>query len=216
MERLQMMGLDWLYQKMNKGVSQRRRSILAYIEGLFSRHSRLLVIRLDLGYRKGYFLEREDFFAQDLAKVKRDWEFLYEALNSGLVPEMAGFVVKVEYGILTGFHLHVLLILDGSKSCSDVTIGNIVGSYWNNAVTKGFGRFFNCNRDPERYEKRGIGAINYHEMDLRSNLNKNVVEYLIKSDAVTSWRCPDERVMFRGWTPKALAFPQGRPRSNLL
>ncbi|MEH6800046.1 MAG: hypothetical protein V7681_12185 [Halopseudomonas sabulinigri] len=215
-------GLGWLRAKMDKGTVQRRHSILAYIERLFSYRARLLVIRLELGYRKGYFLEREDFFTQDLASVKQDWSELYSGLKAELVPDMVGSVAKLEYGILKGFHLHVLLMFDGSRRKSDLRIADIIGRYWQENVTGGHGTFFSCNRAAlqceegrEKYRRLGIGLISYHDIELRKNLNELVAEYLVKADAVISWLSPNERVFFRGWTPRSSPLLPGRPRIKL-
>tara|TARA_R110000868_G_scaffold96949_3_gene266656 strand:+ start:4911 stop:6017 length:1107 start_codon:yes stop_codon:yes gene_type:complete len=215
-------GLGWLRAKMDKGAVQRRRSILTYIEQLFSYRARLLVIRLELGYRKGYFLEREDFFRQDLASVKQDWSFLYSEVKAGLVPDMVGSVAKLEYGILKGFHLHVLLMFDGSKRKSDLRIADIIGRYWQENVTGGHGNFFSCNRaalqregGKNKYQRLGIGLIGYHDTELRKNLNELVAEYLVKADAVISWVSPNERAFFKGWAPRSSGLMPGRPRTKL-
>ena len=197
------LGLEQLKRKMDKGVAQRKASVLAYIDSLFNYRARLLVVRLDLHYRKGRFLERETFFEEDLARVKHDWDALYHDIKNGLVSDLVGFVVKIEYGILTGFHMHTLLMFDGSKRRGDVVIAEIIGRHWVSKVTNGLGRYYSCNRNAQLYRSRGIGMIHRSD-DLRNNLNDVVAQYLVKADTVLSWMCPRKRTFFRGWTVSSI------------
>jgi len=201
-----------LRKKMQKVATQRRQGTISYINAQFNKYSKLLVVRLDLAYRKGYFLNRSDVFGDDLSKVKRDWQDLYIALNDGLVPELSGHIVTIEYGVLTGFHLHVLLMFNGSMHSSDIVIAGIIGRHWVKKTTAGKGRYYSCNRYPKKYKHLGIGMIQYHDRQLRFNLIWHVAKYLVKADTVITSRCPGERTFFKGWTPSC-EENRGRPRS---
>jgi len=192
-------GIDNLKKRMNKGFYQRRESLHSYIDSLFDRHAKLLFVRVDLHYRKGHFVGREDFFSEDLARVKSDWDTLYLELKNDFISNLVGHVAKIEYGVLKGFHVHVLLVLDGSKRRADVRIADMIGRYWSDRVTLGVGYYFNCNGKKAEYRYLGIGAIHRSQEEQRGYLYNFTLEYLAKSDIIISWLCPRERTCFRGW-----------------
>lgn len=195
-------GVDDLKKRMDKGVYQRRASLYSYVDSLFNRHAKLLLVRVDLHYRKGLFVGREDLFSEDLARVKADWDDLYMELKNDFISNLVGHVAKIEYGVLKGFHVHVLLVFDGSKRRSDVWIADMIGRYWSDKVTHGAGYHFNCNSKKADYRYLGIGAIHRSQNEQRGHLYKYTLEYLVKSDIIISWLCPRERTYFRGWVKR--------------
>lgn len=192
-------GIVDLKKRMDKGIYQRRASLYSYVDSLFNRHAKLLFVRVDLHYRKGLFVGREDLFSEDLARVKADWDALYVELKNDFISNLVGHVAKIEYGVLKGFHVHVLLVFDGSKRRADVRIADMIGRYWSDKVTHGAGYHFNCNSKKAEYRYLGIGAIHRSQKEQRGYLYKYTLEYLAKSDVIISWLCPRERTYFRGW-----------------
>ena len=192
-------GIDNLKRRMDQGVYQRRASLHGYVDSLFNRYAKLLFVRVDLHYKKDYFFGREDFFSEDLARVKADWDAVYAELKQDFISNLVGHVAKIEYGVLKGFHVHVLLVFDGSKRRADVRIADMIGRYWSDKVTHGAGYHFNCNSKKAEYRNLGIGAIHRSQKEQRDNLYKYTLEYLAKSDTIISWLCPCARTYLRGW-----------------
>lgn len=154
----------------------------AYPLRLFPNCARLVVLRIDLSYRKEI---AHQFTLEDL---KADVEHLLNnQRGSKELAFMKGYIVKFEYGIDKGFHAHFLVFLDGSKrqGSSHVYLTQKLGEYWVNTITKGRGRYWNCNAEADNYERkgrRGIGLIHRSEEILISNLQHCVIAYLCKMD----------------------------------
>lgn len=186
-----------------------RRNIQGYIDGLFDRFSRLLILRVDLGYR------REQPGAVTLEKVRQDLRrFINNMRGNQLFQSMVGYIWKLEYGEDKGYHFHFMFFYDGSKVRKDVYLGNKIGEYWKGVVTEGRGIFFNCNAN--EYKWRGIGMVNHSDHQARANLSR-VVEYLAKKDQYLRLKLSAKgRVLGRGVLPKARMSRAGRPRKAAL
>jgi hypothetical protein len=165
-------------------ITKNYQSMINYIDNLFTRHSRLLVIRIDLGYRKDIdtpFLNEEEIY-QKYCQAKVDREHLFRNMRSNaLFNHMVGYIWRLEYGEDKGFHNHMIFFYDGSQVQQDVTIGRMIGEYWVNVITQGRGLYYNCNAYKDDYQYCGIGMINHYDMQLIVNL-KLAAQYLAKPD----------------------------------
>lgn len=191
-------------------------SLMAYIDNLFRRHSRLLVLRVDLGYRKdidnSLLSELEIYEKYWQAKVDREHLFGNMRTNK-LFDHMVGYVWKLEYGIDKGFHYHMMFFFDGSKVRQDINIARMIGEYWVTVITHYRGLYYNCNaRKEEDYASYcGIGMINYYDAELIENL-KMAASYLIKPDDFTKMKVPNiERTFGKKQIPDKVT-DSGRPR----
>ena len=197
--------------------AKRHYSAARYIEEFRHSYARITCVRVDLGFRKGKFLESEDFLG-DLESVKCYWRKMRQDITNGVpISDMIGFVVRLEYGVLTGYHLHGLFIFDGSRRQQDILLAQAIGEHWiNQVVPNGEGRYYNCNRYKERYRHLGIGVINYYE-ELKYQALKNfVIEYMVKPDFSLESIAPRERTMFRGKMPQSSISRKGRPRKKFI
>ena len=182
-------------------------SALAYNERLFECRSRLVVIRLDLGYR------REVVQTLTLQQLDRDLDrFLRNQRHNRLFKHLYGYVIKVEEGPLRGLHTHVVLYFLGSEVQKHEHLGDLIGRYWVEQITEGRGSYFNCNR--VRYKHMGVGVIEHDDHDKRQHLRQRVLGYLFKDDQHV--RIKDRRVFRRGEMPGLSAVPMGRPRRPTL
>lgn len=157
-----------------KRATRQLKSMTRYVDSLFEQHSRLLVIRIDLLYLKEYSkdLSFEEFNAHliRLADNQRTNKIFRHVLGS---------IIKLEYGAQSGFHAHCMFFVDGSKQQNHEFIAQQIGEYWVNQITRGKGRYENCNRSANRYRYSCIGQIEYHEIDKRNNLI-TCLEYFCK------------------------------------
>lgn len=205
--RQQMRKLDNAKRVRSKGAKK-------LIESLKNKYARLEVVRLDLSYRAGKYIDLEEF-TDALADVKKDWEIFRQDLVSGVsLPRAVGFLAKLEYGLLSGFHFHIVVIYDGSCHREDITLAKMLGEHWcNHVVTGGEGRYYNCNRHKEDYRYLGIGTLNYYDHSKYSALVNLVLEYMVKTDYVLASEAPGERIWFRSADkiPKNIKR-LGRPR----
>lgn len=151
------------------------KELTEYVDTLFERYSRLLVLRVDLGYRK-------EFSKTTQAEVKKDREHLFQNTRSNkLFGDMVGYIWKLEHGSDKGFHYHMMFFFDGSKVREDGTLAKLIGEYWKTTITKGRGLYYNCNADKSRYKSCGIGMVDHANNPMRDSLGKAVL-YLTKID----------------------------------
>lgn len=156
------------------------RSACRYLDNLFQRYSRLVVIRIDLGYLHEY-AKKFDFIAAD-----RDIEkLLNNRRYNKLISNWAGYMCKMEIGVAKGVHFHLIVFLEGSKFKDDVGWGNKIGGYWNR-ITSGNGVFHNCNRTKVNYKSIGVGIINHDNEAMITTLKNIVIAYLTKEQEIFS------------------------------
>lgn len=134
--------------------SCRANKIRNYVSGLLQRRSKLLFVRVDLGYAK--FI-RKDITIDRLHDDLR--EFLYLKDWHNLFEHLVGYVWTIEDGFRKGPHAHLLLIYSGSNVRQDITISEMVCRLWENRVTYGIGSSRNCNAKKHEYHEIGIGMI---------------------------------------------------------
>lgn len=204
-------------KRVDRSARARLRRAVDIIDKCFERRSRLLVIRADLGYRKGRFVDSSDF-SNDLEMVKRHWAELSADIKKGLVlPSVMEVFAKLEYGVLSGFHYHVVVVMSGAEHQEDISYARMLGQYWSQVVVGKDGRYFNCNRIKFRYKHLGIGEINYYEKEKVSALKKRVIGYVTKSDYYMNALSPAKKTFFQLSCMKHMGGAnRGRPRRYLL
>jgi len=198
--------------KFDKASKKRSESLNIYIDALFEKHSRLLVVRVDLSYRSDFF-SKDDGFDEKLALVKSHWAEMQKNLYKGKpVDDLLGFACKLEYGQLKGFHLHLLLFYNGSVRRQDGVLARMVGEHWRDSVTANAGTYFNCNAVKAKYRHLGIGMINFDQAEHLDALKRRVASYLTKVDYWVRLSPGKGRAFFRGNMPKKNSMKRGRPR----
>lgn len=195
--------------------------LIKLINRLFERYSRLLVVRVDLGYRKDIAkqvqletaqMHREEFFSD-----KRSQPFVFEGL--------VGYAWGLEYGELEGgYHYHLLMIYNSALRRDDVGIGMAIRDLWDQ-ITVGNSHCYISNFDKDRFAAEGslgIGMIHRDDVPIRINLIEKVAAYIskkcthfdIQSERTSSG---EFRTFGKSWMPKPIdqSMPRrGRPIAN--
>lgn len=221
--------------RFNFPAGRRTKTFRSYIDDLFKCYSRLLVVRIDLGYLKGLALKpvfappscasmglqgtigpTDDLLAY--ATLRQHRQDLFDFLRSTFGKHLCGYIWKLEYGFEKGYHYHLMLFFNGAHLCRDVNLGRIIGEHWNQVITAGQGNYFNCNAQKERYDGCGIGMVSHREMDKRQHLQV-AAAYLGKHDGlVRQDLAPFQRTMGTGRSPMiglaSQAPRRGRPRKT--
>lgn len=180
------------------------KELTEYVDALFERHARLLVLRVDLSYSK-------ENSKTELKQAKRDRKRLFEnARSNKLFGDMVGYIWKLEHAPKKGFHYHMMFFFDGSKVREDITLAKRIGEYWTDVVTKGRGLYYNCNAVRLAYKSCGIGMIEHADFKLREGL-RNAVIYLTKTDLYMKLQT-EGRGMGKGSYPGP-KDARGRPRA---
>ena len=149
-----------------------RKKISQYIEGLFDKHGRALVLRMDFSYRA-------DFYPR-MTRIKRDRDTLIRYLRDQQ-KGFLGFIWRMEYGIDKGYHLHTVILLNANQVQRDIRLGLVIGKYWNDVITEGNGLHYNCNAYKGSYRDCGIGEIHWKDTDKRASFERAAL-YLAKPD----------------------------------
>jgi hypothetical protein len=185
-----------------------RKSLRNYVLNLFNMHARMLILRIDLGYRKNISDEVTDWAAHEHLK-----KFLNNMRSNSLFQHLLGYVWKLEYGIGKGHHFHFALFFDGARVQKDANLARLIGEYWVEKIMKGEGSYYNCNAHKSEYKNRGIGMVRYHETEKIKTL-LYVLDYLAKKDQYLRVKTKSGcRVLGRKTNPSA-DKKRGRPRER--
>lgn len=153
-------------------------SMIEYINYLFGKRARLLVVRIDLSFQVGApgqwnaEIARE-CFSRFMNNRRRNRIFEYEM----------GYIWSLEWAADRGFHYHCIFFFDGHLRNRDEPIGHFIGQYWRDAITQGTGYYHSCNDDKERLARQGypigMGMIHRDDCFMRENLAW-MATYLLK------------------------------------
>jgi hypothetical protein len=191
-------------RKYQRNSMKNLKGVTNYIQHLFNNHARLLVLRLDLSWAKMH----SGSITPEIAKQQRQ-QLLRNMKRKRLFKNVLGMVWKLEYGPDRGFHYHTLFFLDGNKARSDISICKQFGEYWASVITEGKGTYFNCNAQPERYVKSGIGMVKHDDIVKQEGL-QCAVGYLTKIDTFARLALPGNMRTFGRGEVKTLN-KTGRP-----
>ena len=186
---------------------KRQDSTIKYSDALFDKHSKLNVIRIDLGYK--------DEYSDDVTLGQVSKEFTHMLNNRRSKPSIfagnVGYIAKKEYTEDKGAHIHAVFFFDGQKVQKDAFKADEIGAYWKDKITKEKGSFHNCNRN--EYDRKGIGMLDHKDTEKRKILNEDVISYLCKEEQDISpiKKTGKEKAFIRRTMPKKRSN-KGRPR----
>ncbi|MBI5925872.1 MAG: inovirus-type Gp2 protein [Aquabacterium sp.] len=151
-----------------------------------------------------------------LEELQRDRARLFANMKGkpSLFGHLIGYVWRIECSPKAGFHLHVALLFNGAQIEHHEWLAQQIGEYWNQDITKGQGRFHNCNMEWKRTSPNyGLGIVNHYDNEKRSILRRKVLGYLCKNDQlvqVTPY--PGCNLFGTGLTHRNTTKGRGRPR----
>lgn len=157
------------------------KEMVAYVKALFLQHSRLKILRIDLGYQvpKRWPAVHERGVTPAVAKGHR--EKLQRFLRTKLAKEgVLGFAWKLEYGLEKSFQYHLIVFLDGTKMHHDDNIAKMIGEQWE-VNSDGRGLYYNCNSYKSGYKQSGIGIVNSCDLGGMHGL-QGAIRYMTKTD----------------------------------
>lgn len=125
-----------------------------YMHQMLNHYSRLLIVRVDLGYCKDTsHLVSIETFHEHLQKLRK-----LIGKTKSCFKKLEGNVIALEQGHDRGYHVHLLLMFDGSKLWKDTYIGQLVGEKWQN-ITGGLGSYYNCNNRQYKQKQEALGRL---------------------------------------------------------
>lgn len=170
-------GFKQACRKYQRASVKNLKGVMNYIRHLQERHSRLLVLRVDLSWADEH---KADITADDARKHRQ--QFFRNMQKNPLFRHVLGTVWKLEYAPQRKFHYHMLFILNGNKAQQDGVIAHAFGEYWKHTITKGKGIYYNCNANKERYEDCCLGKLKRGDGSKDKGLLQ-ALSYITKIDA---------------------------------
>lgn len=153
---------------------QRATEMQEWINHHFKRHSKLLLIRLDTGFNDSI---KPHLTAQGLTAYREQLIQHIQNEYSSLV----GYLWKLEWMPLKGYHFHWLLVFNGQQLKNDVLIAKQIGEHWKSKILQGNGVYYNCNANTAAYEHNAIGMVDRRDSSKRSHFSL-IINYLTKLD----------------------------------
>ena len=182
----------------------------AYVSALFINYSKLLTLRIDLGYQSGAS-------SIEQLQAERD-QFFQQRRSNALFDDMVGYIWVMEYGQGRGAHLHLILFFNGQKVLKDSYYAMKICDYWKRiAGPSGWVNTSNLDKKKLHLDGTcGIGLIDHRDEDMIRNLFR-VIDYLFKLEQHLPYRpSKNFRTVGRGVLLEKMEMPSGRPRNSLL
>jgi hypothetical protein len=193
-----------------RAVKKNYKECVRQIDKLFSKYARLVVLRIDFGYKKGQNVNIEDL-VKDIDHIHKNKR------HNKLFDHLVGYINKIEFGLDKGMHAHALLFYDGSKRRpdSDIYFAKEIGEYWVNQITNGRGVYWNRNAEKPKFERNnrlGIGDIHVSDNVKIQNLY-GIAEYFCKSEQYRKPRTHKKMKLLRKSFSKEVGKKRGAPRN---
>ena len=152
--------------------------------------SRILVVRIDLRYRK----EVAAHIPQQVAHAHREKLLGDRRMFPSVFNHLLGYAWGLEWGEQEGgIHYHLLLLYDGAYRRDDVGIGLAVRALWKQ-ITGEMGECYISNFDKEKFAQQGclgVGMIHRDDAIKRINLVDYVAAYIVKRSSNVVIEAPD-------------------------
>lgn len=151
-------------------------SVVTYFDALFVDYTKILTVRVDLGYAAS---ETEKItYEKARSDIKR---FVNYRHWHGFFEHCIGFVIGRERGTGSvqenggtgrGYHFHCFILFDGQKEKNDVELAKKVIDYWDNRIVNSPRRPLepriktwhrNCNAVQADYQYNGIGMVQHFD-----------------------------------------------------
>ena len=181
-------------------------AVLEYLEAWFSKHSKLLVLGIDLSYgeKAKHFINGcpGKPYAAMAEEIQHHRRIFFKYLRNRFKGEKVGYAWKLEYGLFKGFHCQVIILLNGDKHRDDVNLVKQLGQCWNTLITEGQGLHYNFNADKDDYAYPAVGLLHACDLNKWTGLT-HIARYLTKPDGYIKLELPGNRRTFgKGNMPK--------------
>ena len=205
---------------LEKRIKRREWEYFKYVDCLFDKCARLMVVRVDLYYAREIKIDgviRQPEHA-DVARLNADIARMLGNMRHkpALFDNLEGYILKLESGDERGPHVHCLLFFNGANIQKDGWYAKEIGEYWRQVIAKGEGDYWNCNANKLAYKNKALGMIHHSDLGMRLNL-RYLISYLCKIDQVIE-KGSDSRLksIRRGRLPEKNMSAAGRPRQPSL
>ncbi|MFP0711046.1 inovirus-type Gp2 protein [Acinetobacter baumannii] len=208
-------------KQLSNRASNRRRPkerCVQLVETLLKIHSRILVVRVDLGLIRDPAKLQERSISPDFAQVGHDIEFMqksmarfYEASKHNQLKHAIGYIQRLEYTPAKGLHIHCYYFFNANDHREDITWGQYIAEKWK-VATNNLGSAFICNMKKNEYRYRALGILAYNDHEMLENL-KATFDYICKNDQYFAFTVQERLRSFRiSQLPEVPDIKLGRSR----
>lgn len=207
------------------------KSVVTYFDKLFHDYSKILVVRVDLGYQT----EEADKISferahRDIQRFinRRQWYACFEHCIGHVVGRERGTgSTKENGGNGRGFHFHCFILFDGQKEKKDVELAEKIIDYWENRIVNSRRTpqderlktwHFNCNDKARKsgYRYNGIGMVRHSDELKRWNMISALIYLTKRAQALGDDVPRGTRALTKGeYQPRPLET-RGRPRQIMI
>lgn len=157
-------------------------------QALFRNYSKVLVVRVDFSLQRDIETLTKNIYSIQEIQSKNDLAYIKKCIaklldmkrHHPLMKDVIGHILRFEYTVRTGFHLHGYFMFDGNKYREDITIAQVIAKLWNEKITKGLGVTYICNMKKSSYLYNGIGMI-HHADELKQQYLFKTFDYICKA-----------------------------------
>lgn len=215
------MGSVSIRKKLSNRASNRRRSkvrCIQLVELLLKNHSRILVVRVDLGLIRDPAKLQQHAVSPNFAQAEHDSQFIQESLcrfyaasKHNQLKHALGYIMRIEYTPVKGYHCHNYYFFNANDHREDITWGQYIAEKWK-VATNNLGTAFICNMKKNEYRYRALGILEYTDNEMLENL-KATFDYICKNDQYFAFTNGKQIRSFRtSQIPKVSDTKLGRPR----
>lgn len=199
------------------------RNVVAYFDDLFVDYSKILVVRVDLGYQAceadKLSFERAH---RDIRRFinYRQWHACFKHCIGYVIGRERGTSSTTENGGNgRGYHFHCFILFDGQKVKDDVELAKQIIDYWQNRIVNSLRTpadertqtwFCNCNVGNYRYN--GIGMVHHADELKRWHMISALIYLTKRSQALGDDVPPGTRALTKGQHKAHALETRGRPR----
>lgn len=144
----------------------------------FQQYSRLLILRVDLYYKR----DGDDSILAKEATCAFE-QFVLD-LRLGRLIDNVGWMLRRECGCCRGLHYHLLVLMDGHKYRDAYAHTMQLGEAWISskyAGREGGGTYYNCYVKRHEYAYNGLGLVDLEDREKLEGVRR-AVDYVAKAD----------------------------------
>lgn len=204
-------------------------SVVDYFNALFVDYTKILTVRVDLGYAAD---EADKItFEKARSDIKR---FVNNRHWHGFFEHCIGFVIGRERGTGSvqenggtgrGYHFHCFVLFDGQKEKNDVELAKKIIDYWENRIVNSPRRPLepriktwhrNCNAVQTGYQYNGIGMVQHFDELKRWHMIFALIYLTKRSQALGDDVPPRTKALTKGEHIPHEVEARGRPRQLMI
>lgn len=177
-------------EKQRRTANKNAEGMRQFIGAMFRHRAKILVVRVDLGYKHDPDDRSATWVPPSDELVKKQLQRMFRYIRRN-VPGKPRIVWKLEWGAKKGHHVHLMVLCRGDEVREGATWGRVIGEQWLK-ITKDAGSYWNCHSNEALFEslgRRGIGLITYADEQRRKNLMA-VAMYMVKADVYARFVSP--------------------------